>query len=270
MACNNYLPTFQKQLNPYDPLGALNCTAYSGGMAGDYHTCGAKRPQGKAVRYYTYDRTGGTSLTQIDAALNRGWGINLDTRVGSSRLTWNEFVWHINQGKGAILQGHYSAFHNTRFEADPHFIGNHAIFVPPRFKAMDPLADGRYPGIYKYKGEVYPQSLLKTFAGRLVLSPSTGRRLGDGLVYASLTRDNTVVSQYKVQVPASVFIKYHVVGGVIQTYRKYSTGGFSATCTAPRNYPAKEGLPFKSRRLVKLTSGSRSGTYISATYAREI
>jgi hypothetical protein len=269
MACNGYLPIFQKQLNPLDPLGGLNCTAYSGAMAAEYHTCGLKRPLGRTVRRMTGDTSGGTTLPQIDYALNRGWGINLDTRIGSSKLTWSQFVSHINSGKGAILQGHYSAIHGTRFQGDLNFTGNHAIFVPPAFRVMDPLCDGRKPGIYKYHSERYPLEMLKRFAGRLLLVTSTGRRLGYGYVWASLTRDNTVVSKWMARVPATVFIKYHVVDGVIQTYRKYETGGFSGSCTTPRNYPAKDGLPFVSRRLVKMTSGSRSGWYVSANYARE-
>lgn len=270
MACNNYLPVFQKQLNSTDPLGAYNCTCYSGGMAGDFHTCGAKKPSGRMVRYHTGDKVGGTTLPQVDYALNKGWGIDLDTRIGSSKLTWAQFVAKINAGHGAILQGSYDAIYQTRFSGSRTFTGNHAIFVPPGWKVMDPLADGRRAGIYKYHGEVYPQSLLKVFAGRLVLDPSTGRRLGLGYVWCSLTKDNRDIVRYKVSVPAGIFYKYSIVDGVIQTYKGYKTGGFSATCTTPRIYPAKAGLSFANRSLVRLTSGSRAGAWISSKYAREV
>lgn len=270
MVCNNYLPRFQDQINSYDPLGGLNCTCYSGAMAADYHTCGSKRPTGEKVRYYTGDRSGGTTLPQVDYALNRGWGVDLDTRIGSSKLTWTQFVVQINAGRGAILQGSYDVIRPTRFTGSPTFYGNHAIFIPPGWGAMDPLCDGRRPGVYKYHGERYPQELLKRFAGRLVVDPRNGHRLGYGYAYCSLTKDNRVNIYRRVRVPAGVFLKYWVVDGVIQTYRRYETeDGFIGACTAPRNYPARPGLPFKSRSLVKITSGSREGAYVSSKYYHE-
>lgn len=280
MACNDYLPIFQRQLNPADPLGSSNCTTYSAAMAGDYHTCGSRGPSsaeglltGERVRYLTGDKTGGTTLLQVDTALNRGWGIDLSTRIGAGRLTWNEFVNHINSGRGAILQGGYSAIQYTRFSGSRTFGGNHAIFVPPKWKAADPLADGRREGIYKYKGEPYPQYILKDFAGKLVLDPITGRRLGYGYVWAALTKDNTsdIVHRWRVRVPAGTFIRYRMHNSIIQGYEKRRTGGFGAYCTAPRVYKAKSGLPFAARTLVKIESGAYKGWFVSATrYAREI
>lgn len=278
MACNGYIPPFQRQLNPGDPLGSLNCTCYSAAMAGNYHTCGAKRPLGERVRELTYDRVGGTTLLQVDAALYRGWGINLDTRMGSSKLTWTQFAAKINAGHGAILQGGYSAINRTRFTGSKTFTGNHAIFVPPRWLAMDPLADGRYAGIYKFHREAYPQTLLKDFAGRLILDPVIGRRLGYGYVWASLTRDNTsnLTYQYKVVVPKGTkLLRYQFNGDKeIIDYSVHTTGGFSAYCSAPKVWPAdsRSGLPFKFRTLVRITD-PRSHFYhwyIGARYAKEI
>lgn len=278
MPCNGYTPRFQDQINPLDPLGSLNCTCYSGAMAGEYHTCGAVRPNGKSVRYYTGDKVGGTTLPQVDYALRRGYNIDLDTRIGSARLTWPTFVNYINSGRGAILQGSYSAIHGTRFQGDLRFTGNHAIFVPPGWRVMDPLCDGRYPGIYKYRGEVYPQSMLKSFAGRLVLDPNTGRRLGYGYVWASLTRDNTstTVTPYRARVvPRTgdtyrLFDRYFIQNGIIVDRETERTKGFSAYCTAPRLYSAKSGLSFRNKSLVRLTSGSRAGWYIVSAYAHEV
>lgn len=272
MSCNGYLPTFQKQLNSTDPLGSANCTCYSGAMAGDYHTCGSKRPTGKRVRELTGDKLGGTTLLQVDAALNVGWGINLDTRIGGYRLTWNEFQQKIAAGRGAILQGGYSAIQYTRFSGSRTFGGNHAIFVPPRFKAMDPLADGRRDGIYKYHGEIYPLSLLKDFAGRLMLDPVTGRKLGYGYVWASLTKDNTsdTVYNWRVSVPKGTFIRYFTHNGIIIRHQTYKTGGFSALSSSPKVYRAKAGLPYKARTLVLIKTGAYTGWLIGARYAEEI
>lgn len=271
MACNGYLPTFQKQLNSADPLGSANCTAYSGGMAGDYHTCGAKKPAGKRVRELTGDYVGGTTLIQIDAALNKGWGIDLETRIGGYRLTWTEFANKIASGRGAILQGGYSAIQYTKYSGSRTFGGNHAIFVPPRWKVADPLCDGRREEIYKYHGEQYPASLLEEFAGRLILDPVTGRKLGRGYVWASLTRDNTsnTILSWKVVVPKGTFIRYKLANGIIVGYEKYKTGGFSAGSSRPKIYKAK-GQTFSSRTLVMIKTGAYQGWFIGARYAQEI
>lgn len=273
-----YYPRFQKQLNSGDPLGPLNCTCYSGAMAGDYHTLGRKVPTGESVRILTGDRSGGTTLPQVDYALNKGWLINLDTRIGSSRLTWNQFVARINAGQSAILQGGYSAIYRTRFSGSRTFTGNHAILVCPKWVTLDPLADGRRAGIYRYHGEPYPPYLLKDFAGKLLLNPSTGRRLGYGYVWASFTKDNVTSTplppsttwNYKVQVPAGVFIRYYTRNSVIYKYTKHKTGGFSAYCTDPKNYRAHSSMPFDTRNLVWIKSGVYKGWLISSRYAHEI
>ena len=275
MTCaGNYLPTFQDQINANDPLGNQSCTTYSGAMAGDYDTCGSKKPTGKRVRELTGDKVGGTTLLQVDYALQKGWGINLDTRIGSSKLTWDQFAAKINKGYGAILQGSYAAIHGTKFAGDDRFQGNHAVFVPPGWGVMDPLCDGRRPSIYKYHGEAYPQDMLKRFAGLLMLDVKKNKRLGIGYVWCSLTRDNTIVYRAnvvpKTGVKKKIYRHYYVTDGIIQKYTVNSTSGFLAITTAPKTYQAKPGLKFKSKRLVKIKSaGSRSGWYISATYLKD-
>ncbi len=274
MVCNNYKPVFQDQINSYDPLGSLNCTCYSGAMAGDYHTCGGKRPTGKRVRELTGDRSGGTTLPQVDYALNKGWAINLDTRIGSARLTWSEFEAKINSGRAAILQGSYKVIAPTRFSGSPTFTGNHALLVLPNWIAMDPLCDGRRPGIYKYHGEAYPKDLLKRFAGELVLNTRYGTKLGYGRVWCSLTRDNTEAWKCSIHPldgqDTRVFATYFVNSeGVIYKRGSKRTGGFTATCTPPRYYRAKSGLGYAGKSLVRITSGFLKDTYISSGYARE-
>lgn len=268
MACNNYLPRFQDQINPGDPLGGLNCTCYSGAMAADYHTCGATVPLGERVRQLTGDSTGGTTLAQVDYALNK-YGVDLDTRVGSSRLTWDQFAEQIDRGKGAILQGSYSVIHGSRFMGDRNFTGNHAMFIAPRFVAMDPLCDGRYPGIYKYHGEVYPRDLLRRFAGALELVP--GKRLGLGLVWCSLTRDNQEAYRAYIYPSTNSFLRYFVNSeGIITDRESSKTDGFRANCTPPKYYRAKAGLGYVGKSLVKLTEGSREGWYVATGWAKEL
>lgn len=273
-----YYPRFQRQLNPGDPLGGFNCTCYSGAMAADYHTLGRKVPTGEAVRNRTGDRSGGTTLPQVDYSLNSGWSVNLDTRIGSAKLTWNQFTARINAGQSAILQGSYSAIFRTRFSGSNTFTGNHAILVCPHWVTLDPLCDGRYPWIYKYHQEPYPPYLLKDFAGKLLLNPSTNRRVGYGYVWAAFTKDNMAAApppgkwDYKVSVPAGVFLRYYTTNGRITKYTKHKTGGFSAYSSSPQIYPAhtKAGLPFKARTLVRLKSGRYEGWLIGSRYAHEI
>lgn len=259
----SYLPMFQPQ-NPafsHYALGWSSCTAFSAAMAGDFHTLGQKRPTGGQVRTRTGDTVGGLNLSQVDEALYEGWNINLDTVY---RLSWDAFAKKINEGRGAVLQGYYTPIADSRFDAGRGFRGNHAMFVAPAWVGMDPLADGRASGVYKYHGEAYPQALLRSFAGKLVLGPKTA--LGDGLVYASFTRDNVTPSDWRVSVSAGKIGLYTVSGTKILTARAGRTGGFSATCTPPRLY---SWAGHTSQRLVVLTSGSRAGLAIRATHASE-
>lgn len=274
MACNNYLPRFQDQINPNDPLGSTSCTCYSGAMAADYDTCGGKVPTGKEVRKMTGDTSGGTSLPQVDYALRKGWGVDLDTRIGSARLTWDQFAAKIDAGHGAILQGSYLAIHNTKYEGDKNFIGNHAIFVPPGWGVMDPLCDGRRTGIYKYHGEAYPKDLLKRFAGLLMLDEKKKRRLGEGLVWCSLTRDNTSIWRASVQPKKDektrMFYQYIIKNGIIVDRIARYTTGFTHTVTPPKLYRADSSQTYKNKSLVKILTGtSRKGWYINAGWAKE-
>jgi hypothetical protein len=251
-----YLPIFRPQ-NPAlngDPEGWSSCTAYSASMAADYDTVGVKKPTGRQIRALTNDHTGGLNLAQVDAALNAGWQIDLQTTY---RLPWADFAKKIDAGCGAILQGRYSAIADSRVDAGRGFRGGHAIFVAPGWVGMDPLADGRAPGVYKYRGEAYPQSLLRTFAGHLDLG---GRELGLGLAYASFTRDN-VHTYHLAFLGGAAFWVYRVSNGVIVSRRSVRLRKASgAPCSAPKLYrwPGKA-----SRNLVKVTAGLFAGEYIS-------
>jgi hypothetical protein len=252
----SYLPRFQAQnpaISGYS-LGWASCTAFSGAMAADFDTLGAKRPTGAQVRLLTRDTSGGLNLQQVDAALLQGWDINLNTSLG---ISWTDFAKKIDAGCGAILQGRYSAIADSRFDAGRGFRGGHAIFVAPGWVGMDPLADGRAPGVYKYRGEAYPQSLLRTFAGHLDLG---GRELGLGLAYASFTRDN-VHTYHLAFLGGAAFWVYRVSNGVIVSRRSVRLRKASgAPCSAPKLYrwPGKA-----SRNLVKVTAGLFAGEYIS-------
>jgi hypothetical protein len=279
MTCNGYVPHFQPQ-NPAlsgDRWGWFDCTAFSAGMAGDYHTCGATRLTGGRVRAESNEATPnpaspGLDLAQIDAVLNRH-GIDLDVQYA---YPWAAFASRINQGQGAILQILYAPLNGTHYDADPQFHGNHAIFVPPGWAAMDPLADGRRSGIYKYGGEAYPQSLLRTAAGRLVTQVKNGvpQHLGDGLVYAAFTRDNTSNTRWYANIrPAPggrrSFWRYWIDSTGRVTHRTpWATGGFQNPCSAPSYKPWGAG----KAHLVQITApaSSYNGWWVDAAFAREV
>lgn len=268
--CPGYQPTFQPQLDGTTFAG-FNCTCASGAMAADDDSCGTRRTKPSTVRNWTGDTSGGTTLAEVDGALRTHLGIDLDTRY---RYPWADFVRRVNGGASAILQGWYAPIRATRFDAGGGFGGNHAMLVTPGLVVMDPLADGRRAGIYKYHGEAYPESLLKSFAGKLNIGSGRYVALGSGLVYASFTRDNE--PDYRVVIhPAKgtqgyptqrYFNTFTVVNGVITSRGVRRTGGFSASCTAPRLY---RWPGHSSQSLVKITSGFLTGTYVRSAWAQE-
>lgn len=181
------LPTFQPQ-NPAISgyyLGWASCTGFAGAMCASYDRQVAKLVSGGTLRRWTGDTVGGLTLAQIDSALNTHTSVRLETFY---RLPWTDFIDRIDSGEGAVLQGWYAPIAQTGFDAGDGFIGNHALFVPPRYKVMDPLADGRRPGIYQYHGETYPKDLLREFAGDLNIGVGRIARLGQGRVYASFSQ----------------------------------------------------------------------------------
>jgi hypothetical protein len=226
-------------------------------MAAAFDQGKTKVMTGEQVRRLTGDTVGGTNLAQVDAALLKGWNVNLATTF---RLPWADFVKAIDSGKGAILQGGYGPIADSRFDAGGGFRGNHAVTVLPGWLVMDPLADGRRSGIYRYHGEAYPKSLLLDYAGKLDLG---SYHLGAGLVYASLTHDKVAAWRASVNGRHGV---YEVIDNTVVGSR-VATGTYSASCTPPRIYlwPGHT-----SQSLVRLTSGSHAGRYIRSAYARTV
>ncbi len=259
MTCPGYRPPFGTGQLDGTQFGPVNCTAWSAARAATADSCGVLRPTASQVRTWTGDTSGGTTLAQVDYALRARLGIDLDTRY---RLPWFEFARRVNGGASAILQGWYRPIRDSRFRGSESFYGNHAILVTPGMVVLDSLADGRRPGIYKYVGEAYPESLVRSFAGALNIGSGSYLRLGDGLVYASFTRDNE--PNYRASVDGRHGV-YTVTNGVV-TGSRVATGKYSAACTAPRLYWWQG---HTSQSLVKLLDGSHEGRYIRSSYAKE-
>ncbi len=175
--------------------------------------------------------------------------------------------------RGFILHGSYSVFNGTRFDASRNnFAGNHAVYVQGAnsdgtWKVLDPLADGRYVGCPKGYENI-PDTLLRSFAGKVITG--SGSALGLGLAMVLFSTPDAVIKHYAVSIPGrpggTPFFVYRIVNGVIASRSIAHTGGFSATCTAPKVYhwPSLS----TTRSLVQLTSGSRKGQFIDSKYAR--
>jgi hypothetical protein len=265
MANGFVFPAFQAQnpaISGY-PLGWASCTAFAGAMAAAFDRQVSKVMTGGQLRTATHDTSGGLTLAQIDAALLSGWDINVATSYG---MAWDQFAAAIDRGQGAILQGGYAPIADSRFDAGGGFRGNHAVLVLPGWIVMDPLADGRRVGIYKYRGEAYPQSLLRSFAGKLNLDPSGYRALGLGKAYVSLTHDRVAAWAASVQNRRCGI--YTVIDNTV-VHARVATNPltFSAPCTPPRLY---RWPGHTSQSLVKISGGSHDGMYIRATYAHEV
>lgn len=266
-----YLPRFQPQLVASDPYGGVNCLAYAGAMAGDFDTCGAVHLTGEQVRQLTNEprpdpKSPGLTLSQIDAALNR-YGVDLEVRY---RLPWDDFVRKVNKGEGAVLQVGYGPIADSRFDAGGGFRGNHGMLVPPGWGVLDPLADGRRSGIYKYSGEPYPQALLRHAAGRLVLNTVEGipQHLGDGLVYAAFTRDRRSTWTWRHGPGRFVLWTVDEATRTCRGVKTQITGGTEPhACTPPRLYKAPDGSP---RSLVRMLAGAYKDDYVSSHFATEV
>lgn len=257
-----YLPTFQPQnpaISGY-PLGWASCTAFSAAMQIDSATKGAKKPTGGQVRTFTGDTVGGLNLAQVDAVATDHYGVNLDVRYN---YPWSEFIARVKAGETAQLQGGYGPIADSVFDAGNGFRGNHDIFVAsPALIVMDPLADGRFPNVYKYHGQAYPEDLLKRFAGKLDLN-GMGDLLGYGLVYAAFS---PILKQWYATIrPAgTAFTRYFVANtkyGLQIRGREHRTTakGFSLPCTAPRDVwerPVGDGAPTLKRSIVEVAGPS--------------
>lgn len=195
-----YRPPFIKQLDG-SALGGSNCTVASSCMAAIRHLRGINPagaaqwyPTPKYVRAKMGDTSGGTNLAQNDSVFYTLYKINFDVRYN---LPWSTFVSEIKRGRGAVLQGRYLAFKGTKLWATDSFTGNHAVYINEvrynstlkrnEFLMYDPLADGRRNF---YQGPTWvAESLLKKFAGSLVLNNRTGAVVGLGKCYVMFTRD---------------------------------------------------------------------------------
>lgn len=196
-----YLPLFVKQLDGTQYQG-LNCTCASGAMALDRETLGRSTTNANRVRQLTGDKVGGTRLTQVDAALFKGWQVDLATFTPTTLATFDK---RIDRGEGAVIQGASKATRGTKWSASETFGGNHAWFCNERrrnsqvaggweYRIYDPLGDGRRAKIANFgpHGLWIPRSLTLQFTSGLNVAADPIHHyvpLGGGKIYGSFTRD---------------------------------------------------------------------------------
>lgn len=261
MVCSGYdpRPVFQLDGSRY---AGLNCGCAVTAMAIDDATCGAKRTTAATIRQQMGDTSGGTNIAQAVIVADRYYGVNLTPRY---RLPWAEYEAIRRSGRGAYLAIGYGPIRDSRFAGSKTFRGNHGVYDPPSGKVIDPLADGRYSGIYNYRGEVYPRDLMRRAAGAL----DTGFGiLGSGLVYAAFTVDNDVILRYRLNIdPGTTFHWWRVENGnAVREERVTSPKGMARDCTAPRAYPWP-GHRTTPISLVRITSGTAgAGRYVQPSW----
>jgi hypothetical protein len=261
VAAVGYLPRFQAQLGANDPYGGLSCTAYATAMQIDAATLGAKTPTGAQVRAQTGDYSGGLNLAQADAAAQH-WGVDLDVRY---RYPFASFIERVNLlQQPAQLQGGYTPIAQSQFDAGNGFKGNHDILVMPGDIVLDPLADGRYPDVYRYKGAAYPEDLLRRFAGYLNVG---GKSLGAGLVYAAFVvpAKPWTATVRPITGATREYTRFFVTAGRVTGHERRRTRGFQAECTKPTLVVTPSGDAKVS--LVRITQGGYSGFWISSKWA---
>jgi hypothetical protein len=250
-----YNPANQGQLSSNDSEGGNSCVAYSASYALSDATNGRIHPTGARIRDWTGDHMGGLELAEVDYAIARNAGIDFTTNV----FTAGEFYGRLASGYGAILLGGYRPIAQSRYSGQPGFIGNHGIYVPPGLAVMDPLADGRRSGIYRYHGERYPSSLINAFASSLRMS--NGNQAGGNHFEASIVHlEASTAKPFTLAAAQGNVQVYRVSGRTILGRAQEHTGGFSGRCSAPSRYDWPRVGAYS---LVRMLTGSRKGKYLA-------
>jgi hypothetical protein len=262
MGCGK-APDFRPQ-NPeysHDAEGWRSCVSYGFAMAVDDRTCGVQRPTGNQIRDWTGDHSGGLELDACDLAVTNHLHINFITKV----MTWATFTGLLASGNGAVVIGGYGPIARSKFSGQDGFTGNHGIYVPPSHKVMDPLADGRRAGVYKYHGEVYPLDLIHQFTSALRVKG--GGTAGSNHVECSYIHIPTAPAPAPTTHRATVkkgsvwFYSLHADGSVASRH-SVQTGGFQGQCTPPTRH---RWAGYKSRAMVQM----RTGAYSKGAYAHQ-
>lgn len=191
--------TFVKQLDGCSylvngvPSGGFNCTCAAHAMWLFRASGGKIKITSCFCRMLTGDRSGGTHLGQMEAVSKR-YGITdgrvyrpISTTTLKQLAATKRYGFHLNVHYSVISGGIYDCFKNR-------FHGNHDFYISGpgtkagTWRAADPGADGRAPGIHTGFAD-YPIDLLLRAAAALDVSDPDEpyRALGSGRAYVYLT-----------------------------------------------------------------------------------
>lgn len=244
----------------------VDCTAWGGALITDAHTQGATKLSGRAIRLASDEpvpdpASPGLNVGQVDAAIYRltGGKVNLDT-PDPRTVSRAELKARIVDGRWANLAVKRSILVDRGYGGGNGFRGAHDITLHARAIDNTPVIGD----------PLVPYYIPATWDAVLDAAQAV---TASGLLFVSYTRDLT--PDYAVRVRPSAgydrvsFVHYTLdkAGRITGRARAY-TGGFSATCTPPKWHSGTGKIA--GRSLVQLTSGSRTGWWISAKYAKEI
>lgn len=178
--------------------GGFNCTPACEAMFLWRASQGRIRTSACSVRTKTGDRSGGTTLAQMEQ-------VSIAYGISGGRVyrpcSWDTVRSLISARRyGFILQVSYRRLAGTRYDCfSSNFRGNHALYVSGpgtvagTWRVADPGADGRRPGIPTGYQDI-PETLLKSAAGDLDLG---GHKLGYGKAYIYATPPDPATSAPK-------------------------------------------------------------------------
>lgn len=188
-------------------LGWTNCTPESTAMGVSKTTLGRVDPSGCGIRIETGDRSGGTTIPQCAAVVEREWRISVEVRVGSNVATPVYLAAKLKAGCGHVAQGNAGALlsaralDGTRLRSTAGYV-NHAVWVnegrgwhkdsnghwiPTEVLVYDPAADGRHVGwgTADTSPSWWPWSVYLHFLAALrPWGDQDSRTLGSGKAYA--------------------------------------------------------------------------------------
>lgn len=241
-----------------DPLGPKDCMTHSASrMVMRVHegrkppgVTGVWPPTGAAIRRYCIDpdtgkpdTAGGVNHTQIARVLRERYDIELDLLYGDP---FDDVLDSVDATHPAMISIWYRRIRDLPSRRGSYtFYENHELFISAVDRArgvlkgvVDPLADGRQPGLYHGPGE-YPISLVKAAAGELNISsdPRRYRSLGTGRCYAAL---GPATGAAPIVVPPSVAIHYG--GNPVIILDRYALAALRAS-SSTRRVRLKKGQP---------------------------
>lgn len=248
-----------------------NCAAASGAMVTMFGRGAAgisadefRERSGSSCVPGAHSPSGGLYISDVERTA-KSYGVTVDygrepgTSTAPKRWSWNDGLAKLQAGLVAVFLGDYD---QMGAYAASSFRGDHS--------AVAHLRPGQPAGTCCWHDPLRkaPIDLPLTVLKRYWQKPLSPVRGYAGWVRPKVVAAPTWTAAIRPSSPGSkvTFHVYEVAGSRVTDVSTSRTGGFSATCTAPKRYTRTGQPPID---LVRLTSGSRKGLYISAQHARK-